>query len=233
MKKKILTLMFVLVGTACLLMAQEPKLSKKEVKNGWILLFDGKTTNGWTTPGGKPVPSGWEVKDGCITTIKGGKGGDIVTVAEYKDFELSVDYSIEPGCNSGIKYFYTNYKIGGNLGMEYQVLDDQLAEDNKKDNHLCGSFYDVLAPNPTIKRVNAPGKWNTVRIVAKGKNVEHWLNGVKILKFERGSGSFTNAVATSKFNKTDPAFGTVDKGKILLQEHGGKASFRNIKIKSL
>jgi hypothetical protein len=84
-----------------------------------------------------------------------------------------------------------------------------------------------------MKKVNAPGKWNTVRIVAKGKNVEHWLNGVKILKFERGSGSFTNAVATSKFNKTDPAFGTVDKGKILLQEHGGKASFRNIKIKSL
>ena len=231
MKKKILTLMFVLMGIACLLTAQELKLSKKEIKDGWVLLFDGKTTNGWTTSGGKPVPTGWEVKDGCITTIKGGKGGDIVTVNEYQDFEFSVDYNIEPGCNSGIKYFYTNYKNGGNLGMEYQVLDDQLAEDNKKDNHLCGSFYDVLAPNSAVKIINLPGKWNTVRIVAKGKNVEHWLNGIKILEFTRGSKSFTEAVATSKFNKTDPAFGTVDKGKVLLQEHGGVASFRNIKIK--
>ena len=233
MKRKILTLLLVMMGTNCLLMAQEPKLSKQEIKDGWVFLFDGKTTNGWTTSSGKPVSAGWEVKDGAITTVKSGKGGDIVTVNEYKDFELSVDFNIEPGCNSGIKYFYTNYKIGGNLGMEYQVLDDQLAEDNKKDNHLCGSFYDVLAPNTTVKKVNAPGQWNTIRIVAKGKNVEHWLNGIKILEFTRGSKSFTDAVATSKFNKTDPAFGTVDKGKILLQEHGGMASFRNIKIKLL
>ena len=233
MEKKILALFLVLMGTACQLVAQEPKLSQKEIKDGWVLLFDGKTTNGWTTSSGKPVPAGWEVKGGTITTVKGGKGGDIVTVNEYKDFELSVDFNIEPGCNSGVKYFYTNYKIGGNLGMEYQVLDDQLAEDNKKDNHLCGSFYDVLTPNAAVKKVNAPGKWNTIRIVAKGKNVEHWLNGIKILEFTRGSKSFIDGVATSKFNKTDPAFGMVEKGKILLQEHGGVASFRNIKIKLL
>jgi hypothetical protein len=208
-------------------------LTAKEKKQGWVLLFDGKTTNGWTTSGGKPVPAGWEVKDGCITTVKDGKGGDIVTVNEYKDFEFSADYNIVPGCNSGIKYFYTKYEKGGNLGMEYQILDDKLAEDNKKDNHLCGSFYDVLPPNTAEKKVNEPGQWNTIRIVAKGKNVEHWLNGKKVLEFTRGSKSYTDAVATSKFNKTEPAFGMVEKGRILLQEHGGVVSFRNIKIKSL
>ena len=117
--------------------------------------------------------------------------------------------------------------------MEYQILDDKLGEDNKQENHLCGSFYDVLAPNAKVKKVNEPGQWNTVRIVAKGKNVEHWLNGIKILEFTRGSKEFTEAVSKSKFNKTEPAFGTVDKGRILLQDHGHVASFRNIKIKLL
>jgi hypothetical protein len=208
-------------------------LSKDEIKNGWMLLFDGKTTSGWITPGGKPVPAGWEVKDGCITTVKDGKGGDIVTENEYKDFEFSVDYNITPGCNSGIKYFFTKYPTGGNLGMEYQVLDDKLAEDNKKDNHLCGSFYDVLPPNESIKKVNEPGQWNTIRIVAKDKNVGHWLNGKKILEFTRGSESYKDGVAKSKFSKTVPAFGMVEKGRLLLQEHGGVVSFKNIKIKSL
>jgi hypothetical protein len=208
-------------------------LTSKEIKQGWILLFDGKTTNGWTTGSGRPVPAGWEVKDGCITTVKDGKGGDIVTVNEYKDFDFSVDYNITPGCNSGIKYFYTTYAKGGNLGMEYQILDDKLAEDNKQENHLCGSFYDCLPPNTAEKKVNEPGKWNTIRIVTRGKNVEHWLNGKKILEFTRGSKTYTDAVAVSKFNKTEPVFGMVEKGRILLQEHGGVVSFRNIKIKLL
>ncbi len=208
-------------------------LTVKEKKQGWVLLFDGSTTTGWTTSGGKPVPAGWIVKDGCITTVKDGKGGDIVTVNEFKDFDFSADYNIEPACNSGIKYFYTKYPTGGNLGMEYQILDDQLAEDNKLANHLCGSFYDVLPPNTAEKKVNASGEWNTIRIVCKGKNVEHWLNGKKILEFTRGSESYTAAVALSKFSKSVPAFGMVEKGKILLQEHGGVVSFRNIKIKNL
>ena len=231
MDKKILSLILFFLGSAGLLQAQNPKLSGKETKEGWVLLFDGKTTNGWETPDGKPVPSAWEVKDGTISTTKSAKGSDIVTVNEYTDFELSLDFKIEPGTNSGIKYFYTHYTVGGNLGLEYQVLDDQLAEDNKQANHLCGSFYDVLAPDTTVKKVKSPGKWNNVRIVAKGKNVEHWLNGKKILGFTRGSKVYTDAVAKSKFNKTQPAFGLVEKGKILLQDHGGSASFRNIKIK--
>ena len=209
------------------------KLSAKEKKKGWLQLFDGESSNGWTTTRGKPVPAGWEVINGAITAKKDGKGGDIISVNEYSDFDLYVDYNIEPGCNSGIKYFFTNYEKGGNLGMEYQILDDKLAEDNKKENHLSGSFYDVLPPVELKKKINPPGQWNTLRVVAKGKKVEHWLNGKKILEFNRGSKVYTDAVALSKFNKTVPAFGMVEKGHILLQEHGGAVSFKNIKIKLL
>ena len=233
MKKRVLILFISLSCGINIISAQLPKLSKKEIKQGWVLLFDGVSTQGWNTPAGKAVPAGWEIKNGCISTVKDGKGGDIITIAEYSDFDLSVDFNIEPGCNSGLKYFYTKYATGGNLGMEYQILDDKLAEDNKKENHLCGSFYDVLPVNAEKKKVNAPGEWNTVRIVSKGKKVEHWLNGVKILEFTRGDKTYTDAVALSKFNKSVPAFGMVEKGHILLQEHGGVASFRNIKIKSL
>ena len=233
MKKQILTLFLCSFFGINLISAQLPKLSSKEIKQGWTLLFDGQTTNGWITAAGKPVPAGWEIKNGCLTAVKGDKGGDIITADEYSDFELSLDFNIEPGCNSGIKYFYTKYATGGNLGMEYQILDDKLAEDNKKENHLCGSFYDVLPVNTNKKKVNAPGEWNTVRIVSKGKKVEHWLNGVKILQFTRGDKTYTDAVALSKFNKAVPAFGMVEKGHILLQEHGGVVSFKNIIIKTL
>jgi hypothetical protein len=112
-------------------------------------------------------------------------------------------------------------------------LDDKLAEDNKKANHLTGSFYDVLPPNESLKKVNAPGQWNTLRIVSKDKKVEHWINSVKILEYVRSSKEVAQAVALSKFNVTQPAFGTVEKEHILLQEHGAQVSFRNIKIKEL
>jgi hypothetical protein len=199
-----------------------------------VLLFDGKTTNGWTTTKGQPVPEGgWEIKDGSINTLLGGKGGDIITAGEYSNFDLSVDFKITPGCNSGIKYFFTTYQTGGSLGCEYQIIDDKLGEDTKQANHLCGSLYDVLPPDESIKHVNAPGEWNTLRVVADGKKVQHWMNGVKILEYTRGDQAYTEAVSKSKFNKAVPAFGTVEKGHVLLQYHGGLVSFRNIKIRTL
>jgi len=229
---KIIFLSYLFLPIMSVVNSQTPdKLTSKEIKEGWILLFDGTSTKGWTTTQGLEVPSGWVVSDGCITAIKGGKGGDIITKDEYSSFDFSVDFKIETGCNSGIKYFFTRYERGGNLGMEYQIIDDINGEDNKQENHLCGSFYDVLPAEASKKKVNAPGNWNTIRILATGKKVEHWLNGVNILTFERGNIQFTDAVALSKFNKTEPAFGMVDKGHILLQEHGGVVSFRNIKIK--
>lgn len=208
-------------------------LTPKEKKEGWVLLFDGTSTKGWATTGGKPVPSGWEVKNGTLSTQRGGKGGDIVSDGEFSDFDLKADFNIAPEGNSGLKYFFTKYEQGGNLGFEYQILDDKLAEDNKKANHLTGSFYDVMQPDESKKKVNAPGQWNTLRIVAKGKNVQHYLNGIKILEFTRSGKVYTDAVALSKFNKAVPAFGSVEKGHILLQEHGAEVSFKNIKIKAL
>jgi Domain of Unknown Function (DUF1080) len=208
-------------------------LTPKEKKQGWILLFDGKSSKGWTTTSGKPVPDGWEISNGCISTRKGMKGGDIITVDQYSDFELSLDYKIETACNSGVKYFFTKYETGGNLGLEFQIIDDKAGEDTKQANHLCGSLYDVLPPDEARKKTNPPGEWNNIRIVSTGKKVEHWMNGNKILEFTRGDKTYTDGVAKSKFSKTVPAFGMVEKGNILLQEHGGVVSFTNIKIRVL
>lgn len=212
---------------------QANTLTTKEKKQGWTLLFDGTGTSGWTTPGGQPVPAGWIIKEGTLTAKKGAKGGDIISTNQYGNFELMLDFNLEPEGNSGVKYFYTTYEKGGNLGMEYQILDDKRAEDNKKANHLTGSFYDVLPPDESRKKVNPPGQWNTLRIVANGKQVQHYLNGVKVLEFRRGNPAFMEAVSHSKFDKAVPAFGTVDKGHILLQEHGSEIAFKNIKIKAL
>jgi Domain of Unknown Function (DUF1080) len=212
--------------------SRDNELTRKEKKE-WKLLFDGVSLKEWTTVDGKPVPAGWQIGNGCVTIKKGSKAGDIISAGEYSDFELSIDYNIEPGCNSGVKYFFTNYKIGGNLGMEYQIIDDIAGEDTRQANHLCGSFYDVLAPDESGKKANPPGQWNNMRIVVKGMNVEHWLNGRRILAFTRGSESYLSAVSQSKFSKTSPVFGMVGKGHILLQEHGGQVSFKNIRIKVL
>jgi hypothetical protein len=227
-------LMFLLLTHTFIFSQTDNALTSKEKKKGWVLLFDGVSTNGWTTSKGQPIPEGdWEIINGCLNTVIGGKGGDIMAVKEYSDFELSVDFKITPGCNSGIKYFFTTYENGGNLGCEYQIIDDKLGEDTKQANHLCGSFYDVLPPIGSKKRVNPPGEWNTICVVARGKNVEHWMNNVKILEYTRGDKVFTDAVAKSKFNKVVPPFGTVEKGHILLQYHGGLVSFKNIKIRVL
>ncbi len=213
--------------------SQENTLTKKEKKEGWVLLFDGKTANGWTKFDGSPFPQkGWEISNGILTIHENQNVGDIVTNEEFSDFEFTADFKIGTACNSGIKYFYYNYPKGGRLGMEYQVLDDKDASDNKLANHLCGSLYDVFPANESIKKVNPLGEWNTAKIVSKGKHVEHWLNGIKILEFERGSADYLAAVAKSKY-KSEPVFGMIEKGKILLQDHGHEASFRNIKIRKL
>lgn len=234
MKKFYYSIVFLLLTPAFIFSQTENTLSPKEKNKGWSLLFDGMSTKGWTTSGGQPVgEGGWEIANGCLSTVVGDKGGDIITVNEYSDFELSVDYKITPGCNSGVKYFFTTYETGGNLGCEYQIIDDNAGEDIILANHLCGAFYDVLPPVESKKKVNPPGEWNTIRVVAKGKEVEHWMNNIKILGYTRGDKVFSEAVAKSKFNKTVPHFGMVEKGHILMQYHGGAVSFRNIKIRVL
>jgi hypothetical protein len=233
MKRSINILIFLLVFSISSYAQKPNHLSKSDIKKGWVLLFDGESTKSWTTVSGAEVPAGWQVVQGTLQAAKDGKGGDIVSTNEYSNFELTLDYKVALTSNSGVKYFYTKYADGSSLGLEYQILDDDLAEDNAEADHLAGSLYDILEPSKTLKKLNKPGEWNSIRIIAKGNAVEHWLNDYKILSFDRSSKGFKDAVAKSKFSKVEPAFGSIGKGKILLQEHGGEVSFRNVKIKKL
>ena len=216
----------------CVAHAQLPKLSGKEIKQGWKLLFDGKTSTGWKSyRADRPFPEkGWVIENGVLTIDPAGRGGDIVTVEEFSDFELSVDFKIAQGANGGIKYFILP---GTNLGCEYQILDDENHPDaklGKPGTRLQGGLYDVFPPK--AKKDKPVGQWNTARIISKGNHVEHWLNGKKIVEFERGSAAFKAAKAESKFSNEEK-WATPVQSPILLQDHGDVVSFRNIKIRKL
>ena len=219
-------------------------LTQAEVASGWQLLWDGKTTEGWR--GGKLdhfPEKGWVIEDGELIVLSTGgeesaAGGDIVTTEQYQDFELKIDFKITEGANSGIKYYVDtelNKGEGSSIGLEYQILDDAHHPDAKLGNHegsrTLASLYDLIQADPN-KPVNPIGEWNTARIVSKNKHVEHYLNDVKVLEYDRGSDAFLQLVEESKY-KDWPGFGTFEKGNILLQDHGDRVAFKNIKIKVL
>ncbi|WP_257670585.1 3-keto-disaccharide hydrolase [Parapedobacter tibetensis] len=208
-------------------------LTKKEMEEGWELLFDGKTTNGWRGANKASFPEkGWVVEDGTLTTQHNGGGGDIVTENMYSNFELSVDFKAPVNANSGIKYFVLEdvYEAGKALGLEYQTHDTGIRPLDDGSLHSIACLYELL--QATNRVVNPAGEWNSARIVARGIYVEHWLNGIKVLEYERGGKQFREAVAKSKF-KNYPNFGKALKGHILLQDHADLTAFRNIKIREL
>ncbi|MBL7734148.1 MAG: DUF1080 domain-containing protein [Chitinophagaceae bacterium] len=219
-------------------------LSSIEKKNGWRLLFDGKSAKGWKKAYGKGFPEkGWTIKDGTFTVQKsdGGEstnGGDIVTEEKFHAFDFTFDFKLTPGANSGIKYFVTlseNNK-GSAIGLEYQALDDKAHPDAKEGvngNRTLASLYDLIPANKNERFVNPPGQWNRGRIIVYPDNhVEHYLNGMKVLEYERGSQQFRDLVAVSKY-KIWKNFGEADKGHLLLQDHGDEVSFRSLKIREL
>jgi len=218
-------------------------LTAAEKQQGWKLLWDGKTTSGWRSAKGKDFPKeGWQIEDGVLSVVETGgaesrAGGDIVTEASYASFELKVDFRLTPGANSGVKYYVDtelNKGEGSAIGLEFQLLDDAVHPDAKMGrdgNRTLASLYDLI-PAAAGKKTKPIGEWNEARIVSDGRHVEHWLNGAKVLEFERGSEEFRRLVALSKY-KIWPAFGERPSGPILLQDHGNRVSFRNVKVREL
>ena len=222
------------------------QLTDDETRKGWRFLWDGKTTDGWRGAKLDKFPEkGWKMNDGVLTVLSSGgaesrNGGDIVTVNSFSNFELSVDFKMTEGANSGIKYFVDaelNKGEGSAIGLEFQVLDDKKHPDAKKgknSNRTVGSLYDLIRAenNGSSRGKNFKGvnSWNNARIVVKDGHVEHWLNHVKVVEFNRFSQVFRTLVEHSKYEKWEN-FGQLPEGLILLQDHGDKVSFKNIKVR--
>jgi len=206
------------------------QLNSHEKAAGWKLLFDGQTTNGWRSFKKQSFPAkGWLVEDGWLHCLGKG-GGDIITDAEFDNFELEWEWKQAPDGNSGLKYFIIETRPSA-IGHEYQMIDDEREPDAKLANgkRVTAAFYDVL-PAASKTPGKPPGEINQSRIVVKGNHVEHWLNGAKVLEYECGSEKVKTAVANSKFKNTS-GFGEKVKGHILLQDHNSEVWFRNLKIR--
>lgn len=223
-------------------------LTPTEKKDGWKLIWDGKSLQGWVSNKDGIVPQkGWTIKDNELIVDLGENkgGGDLVTEKEFKNFLLEVDFKLTPGANSGIKYFIQPNPLGkgySNVGCEFQVLDDDLHPDAKlgiNGNRTLASLYDLIPANPqkfdpaqAVKRSNPIGQWNRARIEVRGSKVTHYLNGTKVVEITRGTPEWKAALGTSKFAKIK-GFGEYATGHILLQEHGNEVHFKNIKVKEL
>jgi len=219
-------------------------LAEQERLNGVTLLWDGKTTKGWKGAYKDKFPEqGWEIKDGALNVLNAAgaesrNGGDIVTEQEYSAFDLQFEFKLSEGANSGVKYFVTETEgnPGSAIGLEYQVLDDERHPDAKEGvvgNRTQASLYDLI-PSVKVKRgMHKIGEWNYGRIVVYPDNrVEHWLNGYKVVEYQRGNLIYQALVARSKYAGWKN-FGMADKGRILLQDHGSAVAFRSIKIKEV
>jgi len=204
----------------------------KADSEGWQLLFDGKTFDGWRGYRMKEMPAkGWKVEDRILKKIGGEHGGDIITEETFDNFELSWEWRISKGGNNGIKYLVTEDRPSA-PGPEYQMIDDAANEDGKVGpKHATASFYDVLAPSPH-QPLKPAGEWNSSRVLIQGNHVEHWLNGKKVLEYELSSDSVKAAVAKSKFRNA-PHFGEKIKGHIMLTDHQDECWFRDIRIREL
>lgn len=216
-------------------------LSREEIRNGWTLLWDGKSFEGWRGINKDYFPkNGWIIENGELVCLGSElpdslRGGDIITMKEYGSFELKLEFKITQEANSGIKYFVNESLKSSSdhgLGLEYAILDNTHWPYDKPDyNRTCGSLYDMVrAPDDAL--VQPYGRWNQARILVDGNHICHWLNGTKTVDIVKNSQEYSRLLAKSKYAAI-PGWGDFDKGYILLQDEGSKASFRNIKIREI
>jgi hypothetical protein len=204
-------------------------LTPEEAKSGWRLLFDGQTTAGWRGYQKQEMPAGWQVVDGALTRV--GEAGDIISVDQFADFELALEWKLSPGGNSGIFYRVTEEgEYGYYSGPEMQVLDDAAHPDGRSRLTSAGSAYGLYAPPAGV--VRPAGEWNQVRIIVKGPHVEHWLNGQQVVSYELMSPEWEAKVKATKFAEW-PQYGRAPRGHIALQDHGDWVAYRNIRIREI
>ncbi len=240
--KKLLILL--LIGFVASPAFAQNKLSKEQKKDGWKLLFDGKSMKNFRgLHNNKDVFKGWTIENGLLKTVQTGDkaaGGGLITKQKYANFEFQWDWKMETkGGNSGVKYYVLEELSDSKktaIGLEYQMLDDEfhpwMLEGKMKpgDYHTLGALYEIYPAKN--RKPNALGEWNTSKIVSNKNKVEHWLNGIKILEYERGSEDFREKVAASKFAKF-PNYGEAEKGHLFIQDHGSVMYFRNLFIRKL
>jgi hypothetical protein len=210
-------------------------LTEKEKKEGWKLLFDGKTTSGWRNYRSDNISERWKASNGELYLDKSVTEGtgDIITDEEFQDYELLLDWKISPCGNSGVIFHVVEdakFKNTYNSGPEMQVLDNTCHPDAKIAKHRAGDLYDLIACSK--ETVKPAGEWNQVRLISKDAKMEFWLNETKVVAFTMHTPEWDQMVAKSKFNSM-PGFGKAEKGHIALQDHGDAVWFRNIKIREL
>ena len=204
-------------------------LTTAERAAGWQLLFDGKSTSEWRGFRQETTPAGWQVAEGLLT--RAASGGDIITIEQFTDFELKLEWKVAEGGNSGIMFRVTeDQRRTWHSGPELPVLDDARHPDGRVPETSAGSNYGLHAPKPGA--VRPAGSWNEVRLLVQGTHVEHWLNGVRVLEFELGTPELEALLAASKY-RTIQGFAERRKGHIVLQDHGDDVWFRNIKLREL
>jgi hypothetical protein len=224
-------------------------LTDEERAQGFRLIFDGATLDGWRGLGRDTVPEGhWVVEDGSIKKVGSGEvplqadgqpiaGGDLMTVGTFGDFELRFQWKISPGGNSGVKYNVSEQLSTSHppthaaLGFEYQVLDDDGHADAALETHRAAALYDLIAPGQA-KKLRPVGEWNDSRIVFQGNHGEHWLNGDKVLEYELGSEDMRARLEASKYRDIE-GFADRRKGHIVLQDHVDAAWFRSLRIREI
>jgi hypothetical protein len=227
----------VVTGLALTARAQAPAdntLTAAEQKAGWKLLFDGKTIDQWRNYKGTEVGTNWTIVDGAITLTTPRRAVDIITKAEFTDFEFSFDWQLAPAPpagNSGVMFYVVEQGDATYYsGPEYQLLDNATHPDGKNPLTSAGSCYALYAPSRDASR--PIGEWNTGKILINNGKVEHWLNGEKVVQYDMNSDEWKAKVAGSKF-KEWAEFGVARKGHLALQQHGAKVAFKNLKIREI